>query len=286
MEIAGRIVGNGHPCYVIAEIGINHNGSIDIAKKLIDVAVDAGCDAVKFQKRTIDIVYSSEELGRPRESPFGTTNGDLKRGLEFGVPEYEAIDSYCREKGIIWFASPWDIFSVRFLQAFNIPVYKVASACLTDIDLLKEIQGTGKPVILSTGMSTEDEIRRTLGWIGSYNMVLMVSTSTYPCELADLNLNRIHTFKKKYSAFQIGFSNHHPGIYASLCAVAMGAKILEVHITLARSMFGSDHAASIEPVGLKKLVREIRDFELACGDGRIDILPSEIPVMEKLRRVK
>jgi N-acetylneuraminate synthase len=286
MKIGNKEIGNTYPCFITAEIGLNANGSVETAKKLIDVAIDAGCDAVKFQKRTVDVVYTREELARPRESPFGTTNGDLKRGLEFGIEDYSRIDTYCRACGIPWFASAWDIESVDFLEKFDVPAYKVASACLTDLELLERIEATGKPVIMSTGMSTEKQVLEALGVIGTTDTALLVTTSTYPCSTWNLNLRRIETFQRFYPSFPIGYSNHHPGIYASLCAVVLGASILEVHITLSRASWGSDQAASIEPTGLKKLVCEIRDFELALGSGEIRVLPEELPILEKLRRVK
>ncbi len=285
MEIAGKKIGEGHPCFIVGEVGINHNGSLDTARQLIDVAVDAGCDAVKFQKRTIDVVYTPEELARPRKSPFGETNGDLKRGLEFDFDDYCVIDGYCRKKGIKWLASPWDIKSVDFLEGFLTPAYKIASPCLTNVDLLIKLSNTEKPMIISTGMSSQHQISEAIDFLGDCDVALMVCTSTYPAKLEDLNLSRILTMRHEY-ADPIGYSNHHPGIYASLCAVALGASILEVHITLDRSSWGSDQSASIEPQGLKKLVKEIRDYEIAKGDGKIRMLDSEIAVMQKLRRVK
>ena len=281
MIIDGTEIGHDQPTWICAEIGINANGSVDIAKKLIGVAVIAGCNAVKFQKRTIDVVYTKEELERPRESPFGKTNGDLKRGLEFNETEYGLIDMYCKEKGITWFASPWDVESVKFLEGFDVPVYKVASPCITDDDLIDAIREKMKPVIVSTGMSNQDQV--SFVYERFPNIVLLATTSTYPCKLEELNLNKIKTLKSKYGC-PVGYSNHFPGLWMSLCAVALGACVLEVHITLDRSMVGSDQSSSIEPAGLIKLVQEIRDFEKAKGDGKIGLIESEKPIMEKLRR--
>ena len=288
MIISQKEVGRENPTYVIAEIGINHNGSIDTAKRLIDAAVDCGVDAVKFQKRTIEVVYTESELAKPRESPFGTTNGDLKRGLEFGINEYSEIDDYCHEK-IMWFASPWDCSSVDFLENFDIPSYKVASACITDLNLLQRIKQTEKPVIVSTGMSTEEQIGTALEVLrpeGDLEDIALLScTSTYPAKLEELNLNKINALRETFGTV-VGYSGHEVGLWTTLCAVAMGAAIVERHITLDRSMWGSDQSASIEPGGFKKLVTEIRDFEKAKGDGLVRILASELPMIEKLRRFK
>lgn len=291
MRIGYKEVGPGNPTYIIAEIGINHSGSVEIAKQLIDVAVIAGASAVKFQKRAVEAVYTKEELAKPRESPFGCTNGDLKRGLEFNLADYAEIDDYCHEKKIDWFASPWDVASVDFLQNFDIPVYKVASACITDHDLLERIAETKKPVILSTGMSTELQIDKAICSLSrdrdlSYpSVALMVCTSTYPAKLEELNLSRITEFQRKW-IWPVGYSGHESGLWTTLAAVAMGATIIERHITLDRSSWGSDQSASVEPYGFIKLCREIRDFEKARGDGKIRILPSEVPIMEKLRRYR
>ena len=289
MKIANREIGNDNPCYIVGEIGINHNGSVQTAKELIDVAKFAGCDAVKFQKRTVDVVYSASELSKPRESPFGTNNGDLKRGLEFGFAAYSQIDDYCQQKGITWFASPWDQESVEFLEDFDVPAYKIASASITDSDLVRMVALNKKPIIMSTGMSMKDEIDSAVGqiekWSNNY-LALLACTSTYPCRLEDLNLSRIETIKNYFPECIVGYSGHEVGLWTTLCAVAMGAKIVERHITLDRSMWGSDQAASIEPAGLIRLVREIRDFERAYGDGIIKCLDAELPIRDKLRRVK
>ena len=285
VEIDGKKVGPGNPIYIIAEIGINHNGNMDICKKLIDMAVDSGCDAVKFQKRTIDIIYSKEELAKPRESPFGNTNGDLKRGLEFGEKEYRQIDKYCKEKNITWFASPWDIPSVDFLEKFDIPCYKIASASLTDKGLLEKIKTTNKPTILSTGMSDTDQIRRAVKILGEDNLILLSCVSSYPTtNLADQNLKVIETLKKEYSC-PVGYSGHEADTFPTLMAMALGANVVERHITLGRTMYGSDQAASLERKGLEMICNRAKDIPLLLGDGIKKITDSEIPISAKLRKV-
>lgn len=282
--IGGRSIGSAHPCFVIAEIGINHNGDIDIEKRLIDVAVDSGCDAVKFQKRTVDAVYTPEELAKQRESPWGTTNGEQKRGLEFGEEAYAEIDAYCRFKGILWFASPWDEESVDFLERFSPPCYKVASASLTDVVLLRHIRSKRRPVILSTGMSTMGEIERAVEILGRDGLLLMHAVSTYPADNDELNLKVIQTLARRFSDIPIGYSGHERGTTLSVCAVALGAMAVERHITLDRTMYGSDQAASLEPAGLKLMVDKIRTFEEASGDGVKRVVPREVPIKKKLRR--
>ncbi len=284
IKIGNTLVGHAQHCYIVAEIGINHNGSLDIAKKLIDVAVDSGCDAVKFQKRTIEIVYSKEELSKPRESPFGTTNGDLKKGLEFGMEEYSAINKYCKEKKITWFASCWDEASVDFIEQFNPPCYKIASASLTDDNLLKHHRKFGKPIILSTGMSSMQEIEHAVAVLGTDDLIILHSTSTYPADLEELNLRMITTLKKKFPS-PIGYSGHEVGLYTSLAAIILGGCMLERHITLDRSLWGSDHSASVEPQGIQKLVRDLRVCERALGNGVKQVYDSEIPIRQKLRRI-
>lgn len=284
VRIGDFYVGDDHPVFFVSEIGINHNGSLETAKRLIDVAVTAGCSAVKFQKRTVEMVYSPEELARPRESPFGGTNGDLKRALELGQEEYENINRYCHEKGILWFASCWDEPSVDFVGQFDPPCYKVASASLTDGGLLRHIRNRGKPVILSTGMSTLEQIRRAVEMLGRNNLILLHCVSTYPADLREINLRVIETLKTLYPDVPVGYSGHERGIYTSLCAVVHGACLIERHITLDRTMWGSDQAASVEPRGVKLLVDEVRYYEQARGDGVKGLLESEIPVMKKLRR--
>lgn len=279
-----RPVGDGHPCYVLAEIGINHNGDAQIARKLIDVAAFAGCEAVKFQKRTVDVVYTPEELAKPRESPFGETNGDLKRGLELGKADYQQIDEYCRHKPIAWTASCWDEASVDFIDAFDPPYYKIASASLTDDALLRHTRAKGKPIVLSTGMSTLDQIDHAVEVLGKEDLILLHCCSAYPSQYTELNLRAIPALRQRYGV-PIGYSGHETGIPSSVAAAALGACMVERHVTLDRSLWGSDHAASLEPNGIMRVVRDIRLVEAALGDGIKTVLPSEIPVMKKLRRV-
>jgi len=284
VRIGDYPVGDGHPCYVIAEIGINHNGQIELAQKLIDLASQAGCQAVKFQKRTIDVVYSPEELARPRESPFGTTNGDLKRGLEFGLEEYREIDRYCREKHMPWFASCWDEGAVDFILQFDPPCYKIASACLTDDNLLCHIRTTKKPVILSTGMSTLDEVDHAVEILGNDNLILLHTCSTYPAEYEELNLRVIPLLRRRYG-LPVGYSGHETGLPSTVAAVALEACVIERHITMDRAMWGSDQAASLGPSGILRLMRDIRLAEASMGDGVKRVLDTEVPIMKKLRRV-
>jgi N-acetylneuraminate synthase len=284
VRIAEREIGPGHPAFVVAEIGINHNGSLETAKQLIDAAVAAGCDAVKFQKRTVEVVYSPEELARPRESPFGSTNGDLKRGLEFGVDQYAKIDSYCAEKNIMWFVSCWDEASVDVMDQFSPPCYKIASASLTDDNLLRHHRKTGRPLITSTGMSTLDQIDHSVEVLGRRDLILLHTTSTYPSEITELNLRAIPRLAERYE-IPVGYSGHEVGLYTTLAAVVLGACVVERHITLDRAMWGSDQAASVEPQGFARLVRDIRAVEAALGDGVKKVYPSEVPIMQKLRRV-
>ena len=285
VKIGHRQVGNGQPCFIVAEIGINHNGSLDTAKKLIDSAVAAECQAVKLQKRTVEVVYSLEELDQPRESPWGTTNGDQKRGLEFGHDEYAEIDRYCKERGILWFASCWDEGSVDFIEQFNPPCYKIASACLTDDNLLIHHRGYGRPLIVSTGMSTQEQIDHAVDVLGGQDLVLMHCNSTYPASIEDLNLRTIESLRQRYDGVPIGYSGHEVGLIATVASVVLGAVMVERHITLDRAMYGTDQAASVEPHGLDRLVGYIRATEAALGDGVKRVYESEIPVMEKLRRV-
>jgi N-acetylneuraminate synthase len=284
VSIGNKKLGDDQPCYVVAEIGINHNGDLDLARRLISVAVAAGCDAVKFQKRTIEVVYSKEELAKPRESPFGTTNRELKYGLEFGPQEYEQIDDYCKAVKMPWFASCWDEGSVDIINRFNIPCYKIASASLTDDNLLRHIRSTGKPIILSTGMSTIEEIDHAVEVLGRDDLVLLHATSTYPASYPELNLRTIVTLRNRYCV-PVGYSGHETGIPSSVVAVALGACCIERHITLDRAMWGSDHAASLEPNGITRLVRDIRLVEQSMGDGVKRVLEREQPIIRKLRRV-
>lgn len=292
INIGGRLVGDGQPCYVVAEIGINHNGDVELACQLIDAAKDAGCDAVKFQKRTIELCYTPEELNKPRESPWGTTTREQKEGLELDQTDYEIIDRHCQRLGIQWFASCWDIPSVDFIQQFKPPCYKIASACLTNRELLEYTASMGKPILLSTGMSTDREIVLAMGIFDKRELpyVLMHATSTYPTKTEHLNLSII---KRMYEAREIGgvypligYSGHEVGLATTLAAVAMGACVVERHITLDRSMYGSDQAASIEPHGFAHLVRDIREIEKAMGDGIKRVYPDELPIKAKLRKVE
>jgi N-acetylneuraminate synthase len=284
IRIGSRLVGEDEPCFIIAEIGINHNGDIDLAKRLISVAVGAGCDAVKFQKRTVDVVYTQEELAKPRENPFGSTNRDLKYALEFEQEEYEEIDAFCRSVKMHWFASPWDEGSVDFLQQFALPIYKIASASLTDDHLLRHIRKAGKPILLSTGMSTYAEIDHAVQVLGKENLVLMHATSTYPANYNELNLRAIPTMAARYGV-PIGYSGHETGIPTSVCAAALGACCVERHITMDRASWGSDQAASLEPNGITRLVRDIRLWEQSKGDGIKKVYEREFPIIKKLRRV-
>lgn len=283
VPIGGTLVSPFQPCFVTAEIGINHNGDLDIAMKLIDAAVEAGCNAVKFQKRTVDAVYTAEELARPRESPFGSTNGDLKRGLEFQEQEYRIIDAYCKQKKILWFASCWDEGSIAFIEEFSPPCYKIASALLTDDTLLRAHRRLGRPIILSTGMSTLAEIDHAVDVLGKDDLIILHCISTYPAAINELNLRCIPALQARYGV-PIGYSGHEVGLYTSLGAAALGACVIERHITLDRAMFGSDQAASVEPPGFARLVRDIRSVEEAMGDGVKKIYDSELPVRAKLRR--
>jgi N-acetylneuraminate synthase len=285
VRLGSKMVGPGKPCYLIAEIGINHNGDIDLAKKLISVAVGAGCDAVKFQKRTIDVVYSAEELAKPRESPFGTTNGDLKRGLEFEFEEYQEIDRYCREVKIDWFASCWDEASVDVIAHFSVPCFKIASASLTDDNLLRHTRAVGKPIILSTGMSTIEEVDHAVEVLGKKDLILLHACSTYPAYYEELNLRVIDLLRERYGT-PVGYSGHETGLPSSVAAAVMGACVIERHVTLDRSMWGSDHAASLEPNGITRLVRDVRLIEKSMGDGVKRVLEREQPIIKKLRRVR
>lgn len=284
VKIGKRQVGDGQSCYIVAEIGINHNGDIDIAKRLISVAVAAGCDAVKFQKRTVDIVYSAEELAKPRENPFGATNGDLKWALEFDQQDYEDIDAYCKAVNIAWFASCWDEPSVDFIDPFDVPCYKIASASLTDDHLLRHTRSKGKPIILSTGMSTIEEIDHAVDVLGKQDLILMHACSTYPAYYTELNLRAIPEMQKRYGV-PVGYSGHETGIASSVAAVVLGACCVERHITLDRAMWGSDQAASLEPNGISRVVRDVRLIEESMGDGVKRVYERELPILKKLRRV-
>ncbi len=284
--VGERLIGAGHPVYVTGEIGINHNGELDNALALIDAAVDAGCDAVKFQKRTPEVCTPVDQWSIERDTPWGRmTYIDYRHRVEFGLEEYAAIDAHAKKRGIDWFASPWDVESVDFLQQFDVPAYKVASACLTDDELLRRLRGTGKTVILSTGMSTMQQIRHAVEVLGSANIVLCHATSTYPAKTGELNLRMINTLQGEFPNVPIGYSGHETGLQTTLAAVAIGATFIERHITLDRALWGSDQSASIEPGGLQRLVRDIRVISDAMGDGVKQVYEGELAAMRKLRRV-
>ena len=270
--------------FIIAEIGINHNGSVDTCKALIDVAKESGCDAVKLQKRDIDQVYEKEFLNQPRESPWGTTQRHQKEGLEFTFDDYVEINDYCKSKGIEWFASAWDINSQRFLKKFNLRFNKIASAMIVSNDLLEEVAKEGKHTFISTGMSTMQDIKKAVDLFRNRNcsFELMHAVSTYPMRAEDANLNVITTLKNTFNC-NVGYSDHESGLAVSYAASALNISSLEKHITLDRSMYGSDQSASIEPAGLKQLVGGIRKIEKAMGDGKKIIINDEIPISKKLR---
>ena len=270
--------------FIVAEIGINHNGDVGIAKDLINVAKEAGCDAVKFQKRTLEKVYSVEELDKQRESPWGTTNRQQKEGLEFGQQEFEQIDSYCKELGIEWFASAWDVESQNFLKQFDLKYNKIASAMMVDSDLLRIVAAEGRHTFISTGMSTLEEIDCAVEIFKKSGcpFEVMHCVSTYPMEDTDANLNCISTLRDRYSC-DVGYSGHEVGLAVSYAAAALGITSLERHITLDRAMYGSDQSASIEPPALRSLVGAVRKIEDAMGDGKKIVLDSEVPIAKKLR---
>lgn len=281
---------------VVAEIGINANGSVEIAKKLIDVAADNGIDYVKFQKRTIDLVYSKEELDAPRESPWGTTNRQQKEGLEFGLEQYREIDLHCMRRHVKWFVSPWDPQSIDFIeQNFpNVPYHKVPSALLTDKPYLERLKATGRPIILSTGMSTDHQIKSACLTLDHSLACLMHCTSTYPTKPEEMNISYLRTMDPNDddnfgnyvygNEIELGFSNHYSGLLWVPIAITLGAKMLEFHITLDRTMYGSDQAASIEPDGVKKLMEHVRLTQQMLGDGVKRVYPSELPIIKKLRK--
>lgn len=286
VRIGKKIVGEGHPCYVIAEIGINHNGDIDVAKRLISIAHAAGCDAVKFQKRTPEICVPAAQREILRETPWGLlTYMEYRKKVEFGQEEYERIDACCREAGLQWFASCWDDDSIDFMERFDPPCYKVASASLTDLGLLRKLRGIGKPVILSTGMSTLEEIDEAVEVLGTANLILLHSVSSYPASYDELNLRVIPVLQERYKV-PVGYSGHETGLPSSVAAVVLGACMVERHVTLDRAMWGSDHAASLEPNGITRLVRDIRLVETSMGDGTKRVTPRELAIREKLRRSK
>jgi N-acetylneuraminate synthase len=277
---------DGHPAYIIAEVGINHNGDVEIAKRIIDAAVHAGADAVKFQKRTPEISTPPDQQTQMRETPWGYISYlDYRYKVEFNEAQYRQIDRYCREKKIDWLVSVWDEPSVDFMEKFETPAYKIPSASLTDYNLLKYVRKTRKPIIISTGMSTMEQIQHGVDIVGNENLIIMHCTSTYPCEPRELNLKMIETLRNEFPHNPIGYSGHEVGLVPSAVAVALGASSLERHITLDRAMWGSDQAASVEPWGFETLVKYIRVTEASLGDGVKKVYESEKPSMMRLRRV-
>jgi N-acetylneuraminate synthase len=287
VEIGGRRVGTGQQVLVIAEIGINHNGSLDMARKLIDGAYLAGAEAVKFQKRTPERCVPKEQWHLERDTPWGRIPYiEYRRRMEFGDAEFDAIDRHCRERGILWFASCWDEQAVDFVERYQPPCYKIASASLTDHDLLRKVRSTGRPVMLSTGMSTTAEIDEAVNLLGRRDLLIAHSTSTYPCPPGDLNLRMIETLRRLYPECPVGYSGHETGLAPTWAAVALGAAFVERHITLDRALWGSDQAASVEIGGFLRLVSNIRDIEKALGDGVKRVYEGELAQIAKLRRVK
>ena len=283
IKVGNFIISKSAPTFIIAEIGINHNGSLELAKKMINIAKESGCNAVKFQKRTVEKVYTKAELEMPRESVFGSTNGDLKRGLEFSYEQYKEIDNYCRKLGIMWFASCWDEESVDFINQFNPPCFKIASASLTDDELLRYTRTKGVPILLSTGMSTLEQIQHAVDVLGKEDLLLFHCTSTYPTDYTEINLRAIPELEKRFDCM-IGFSGHERGLVPSTVSVVMGAVAVERHITTDRTLWGSDQAASLEPVGLSRLVRDIRSLPAILGTGEKIVYDSELPIINKLRK--
>jgi N-acetylneuraminate synthase len=285
VQIGSRSVGGGEPVFVIAEIGINHNGSLDLAKKLIDGAVLSGCDAVKFQKRTPELCVPRDQWSVQRDTPWGRMSYiDYRRKVELGEAEYRIIHEYCAQKGIFWFASCWDEDSVDFMEKFAPPCYKVASASVTDLELLRRLRRTARPVILSTGMSTMDEVEAAVRTLGRDGLLIAHAVSSYPCPVGDLNLKMIPTLAARYPECPIGYSGHETGLSPTWAAVALGATFVERHITLDRAMWGTDQAASVEISGLMRLVSNIRDIEKSLGDGVKRVTELELQAAKKLRR--
>ena len=286
IKLGGRQVGDGHPAYIIAEVGINHNGDLRIAKQIIDAAVHAGADAVKFQKRAPEVSTPPEQQKQMRDTPWGYISYlEYRHKVEFNESQYRELDAYCREKGIPWMVSVWDEPSVEFMEKFDTPAYKVPSASLTDYGLIRKARATGRPVILSSGMSTMEQVRKGVEVAGEKDLVLMHCTSTYPCEPEELNLRMVGTLREEFARLPIGYSGHEVGLVPSAVAVALGACMVERHITLDRAMWGSDQAASVEPGGFERLVKYIRVTEASLGDGVKQVYESEKASMKKLRRV-
>ena len=285
IRIGDRVVGDGHPTFIVAEIGINHNGDLGIARRLIDAALHAGVDAVKLQKRTPELCVPADQRDQMRETPWGYISYlEYRHRVELGEADYSEIDRTCRENGIQWFASVWDEPSVDFLARFDVPCYKLPSAALTDHGLLRRVRREGRPIILSTGMSTMEQIREAVGVLGTDDLLLAHATSTYPCEPEELNLQMIRTLREAFPC-PVGYSGHEVGLIPSVVTVAMGACLVERHITLDRAMWGSDQAASVEPGGFERLVKYIRVTEKALGDGVKRVYPSEGPSLRRLRRM-
>jgi N-acetylneuraminate synthase len=286
ITIGNRRVGDGHRVYVIAEIGINHNGDLDIAKRMIDAAVHAGADAVKFQKRTPDVATPPDQKNQMRETPWGYISYlEYRYKVEFNLDQYREIDRYCRERKIDWMVSVWDEPSVDFMEQFDTPAYKIPSASLTDFNLIRKARAAGRPLILSSGMSTIRQIKKGIEVAGGENLVLMHCTSTYPCEPEELNLRMVETLRREFPDLPIGYSGHEVGLVPTAVAVAFGACMVERHLTLDRAMWGSDQAASVEPSGFERLVKYIRVTEASLGDGVKRVYDSELGSMKKLRRV-
>ena len=285
VQIGNHWVGDGHPTYIVAEIGINHSGDLETARRLIDAAVHAGVDAVKLQKRTPELCVPPDQQTQMRDTPWGyITYLEYRHHVEFGREAYAAIDVHCREKEVDWFVSVWDEPSVDFMETFDPPCYKIPSASLTDEALLRRLRQTGRPLILSTGMSTMEQIERAVALLDRSNLLLTHATSSYPCEPEELNLRAIETLRRKFEV-PVGYSGHEVGLIPSAVAVALGACLVERHITLDRALWGSDQAASVEPGGFERLVKYIRVTELALGDGVKRVYDSEVASLRKLRRV-
>ena len=285
VRLGDRLVGDGHPAYIVAEVGINHNGGLDIAKHLIDAAEHSGVDAVKFQKRTPELCVPPDQRGLMRDTPWGYIPYlAYRERVEFNHAQYAEIDRYCRARGIPWFASVWDEPSVDFLAGFQPIALKIPSASLTDHDLLRHARATRRPIVLSTGMSTMEQIRAAVEVVGLEDLILMHATSTYPCEPEELNLTMIRTLRQAFPC-PVGYSGHEVGLVPSAVAVALGACMVERHITLDRAMWGSDQAASVEPGGFERLVKYVRVTEQSLGDGVKRVYDSELPSLRKLRRI-
>ncbi|HLF80972.1 MAG TPA: N-acetylneuraminate synthase family protein [Anaerolineales bacterium] len=285
IELGDRLVGDGHPTYIVAEIGINHNGDLETAKRMIDASMLAGVDAVKFQKRTPELCVPPDQQGKMRETPWGYVSYlEYRHKVEFGEEAYRAIDAYCRERRLTWFVSVWDEPSVDFMRPFEPVCYKIPSASLTDHGLLRRARDTGRPVVLSTGMSTMQQIDSAVKVLGTENLIINHATSTYPCEPRELNLRTISTLRERFPC-PIGYSGHEVGLIPTVAAVTLGACMVERHITLDRAMWGSDQAASIEPGGFQRLVKYLRVTEQALGDGVKRVYDSEQASLRKLRRI-